>query len=48
MNLLRANLKKNKMIIRRDAPVTIESTGFAKISRGMEAICLKIKAKNKI
>jgi len=45
MEQLRAKLKKNKMMIRRAAPVTIESTGFAKICRGMEKICLKLKDK---
>jgi hypothetical protein len=48
MDQLRAKLKKNKLLIRRAAPVTIESTGFAKLSRGMERICLKIKRENKI
>ncbi|HYE09922.1 MAG TPA: hypothetical protein VEF53_07070 [Patescibacteria group bacterium] len=48
MNQLRAKLKKNKVMIRRAAPVTIQSTGFAKMSKGMERICLKIKEKSKI
>lgn len=48
MDQLRAKLKKNKLMIRRAAPVTIESTGFAKLNRDMERICLKIKEKGKI
>lgn len=48
MDQLRAKIKKNKLMIRRAAPVTIESTGFAKLSRGIERICLKIKEKRKI
>jgi hypothetical protein len=47
MNLLKANVKKNKMMIRQGAPVTIESTGFTKISRGLEKICLKLREKNR-
>jgi hypothetical protein len=48
MDQLRAKIKKNKLMIRRAAPITIESTGFAKLSRGIERICLKIKQKRKI
>ncbi|MDF2840492.1 MAG: hypothetical protein K0Q99_1264 [Clostridia bacterium] len=47
MNLLKVNIKKNKMMIRQGAPVTIESTGFTKISRGMEKICHMLKEKNR-
>lgn len=48
MDQLRSKIKKNKMMIRKAAPVTIESTGFAKISKGIEKICLKIKGKNQV
>jgi hypothetical protein len=48
MDQLRDKIKNNRIMIRRAAPVTIQSTGFAKISKGMEKICLKIKEKNKI
>jgi hypothetical protein len=45
MDQLRAKIKKNTLMIRRAAPITIGSTGFAKLSRGIERICLKLKAK---
>lgn len=48
MDQLRAKIKKNKIMIRRAAPVTIESTGLAKLSKGVEKICLKIKEKSKL
>lgn len=48
MDQLRAKLKKNKLMIRSASPVTIESTRFAKLSSGMERICLKIKRERKI
>lgn len=47
MEQLRAKLEKNKLMVRRAAPVTIKSTGFAKLSRGVERICLKIKGEEK-
>lgn len=43
MDQLRDKIKNNKVMIRRAAPVTIQSTGFIKISKSMEKICLKIK-----
>jgi hypothetical protein len=43
MDRLRAGLRKNKMMIRHAAPITIESTGFERLRRNMERICLKIK-----
>ena len=48
MDQLRAQLKKNKLMIRHDAPVTIESTRFEKLSKNMEQICIKIKKENKL
>lgn len=45
MEQLRTQLQKGKLMIRRAAPVTIESTGFLKLSRSMERICLKMKKK---
>jgi hypothetical protein len=48
MERLRAGVRKNKMMIRRAAPITIESTGFTKLSRSMERICLKIKERSRI
>jgi hypothetical protein len=46
MDQLKVKIKKNRIMIRRAAPVTIESTGFAKISKDIEKICLKIREKN--
>jgi hypothetical protein len=45
MDQLRTKINKNKLMIRRAAPITIGSTGFAKLSRGIERICLRIKEK---
>lgn len=48
MDQLRSKLKKNKLMIRKASPITIGSTGFLMLSRGMERICLKIKEKRKV
>ena len=48
MERLRADLEKNQHMVRKAAPITIESTGLAKLSKKMEEICRKLKEKNKM
>ena len=48
MDQLRAKIKESKLMTRKAAPITIGSTGFARLSRGMERICLKIKRERRI
>jgi|GEM_PF-3833640 len=45
MDQLKNKVKNNKMMVRRAAPVTVASTGFVKLSRAMDSVCLKIREK---
>lgn len=47
MEQLRANIGKNQHMVRKAAPITIESTGFAKLSKKIEDICRKVKGNTK-
>jgi hypothetical protein len=48
MEQLRDKIKKKRSMVRKVAPVTIESTGLAKLSYRIERICYKIKCKIKL
>ncbi|MDF2519652.1 MAG: hypothetical protein K0R84_280 [Clostridia bacterium] len=45
MEQLKEGIRKNKGMVRKAAPITIESRGFAKISIKMEQICKKLRKK---
>lgn len=45
MEKLKEGIRKNKGMVRKAAPITIESRCFAKISRRMEQICEKLRKK---
>lgn len=47
MEQLKASIKKNQSMVRKAAPITIESSGLAKTNEKMEKICDKIRAKYK-
>lgn len=48
MEQLKSKVKKNRDMVRRAAPITIESTRFLKLSQRIEAICHKMKERNKL
>lgn len=47
MDQLKANIKKNQGMVRKAAPITIESRGYARITEKMEKVCDKLREKYK-
>lgn len=45
MEQLKVNIKKNLSMVRKQAPITIESRGYAKVKEKMERVCSKLKNK---
>ncbi len=43
MEHIRANIKKNQSMVRKSAPITIESRGYDKVSEKMKRVCNKLK-----
>lgn len=48
MDQLKANAKKSSSMVRKAAPITIGSIGYAKVNEKMEKICHKLQEKYKL
>lgn len=45
MEQFKVNIKKNQCMVRKPAPITIESGRYAKLNEKMERVCDKLKGK---